>query len=82
VCRAGLTVLSFRGCECVLWRCVVCLGRVVVVYVNRRPSRIGRYEAGDERAQLIEGFGAVQERFCEKSERMYRTVVVGCRIRA
>lgn len=65
-----------------LWRCAVFLGRVVVVYVNRRPSLIGRYEAVDERDQLIEGFGAVQERFCEKSERVYRTVVIGCRIRA
>jgi hypothetical protein len=39
------------------------VGPVVVVYVNRRPSHIGRYEAGDDCAQLIEGLGAVQERF-------------------
>lgn len=54
----------------------MCLERVVVVYVNRRSLHLGRHEAGDDRAQLMEGFGAVQERFCEQGQWMYWMILV------
>jgi len=38
---------------------------------------MGRNEAGDECAKLVEGFGAVEERWCEDSQWVNRVVAVG-----
>lgn len=49
---------------------------------HKPASQIGRHDAGNDRTQLVEGFGAVQEQFCEQNQWVYKAVLVGCRIRA